>query len=43
MKPLQKKVQKSVVVHYNEDDVLPEEDCTVTVGREAIVGVLRAC
>jgi len=43
MKPLEKKVQRSVVVHNNEDDVPPEEDRTLTVGREAIVGVLRAC
>ena len=39
----EKKVQRSVVAHNNEDNVPPEEDRTLTVGREAIVGVLKAC
>lgn len=43
MKPLKKKVKGLVVVHNDEDYVPPEEDRMLTVGREAIVGVLRAC
>ena len=36
----EKKIQWLVVVQSHEDDVPPEEDRTLTVGREAIVGVL---
>ena len=37
-----KEIQRPVIVH-NDEDIPPEEDRTLTVGLEAIVGVLRAC
>jgi len=43
MKPLKKEIQWSVIAHNDEADIPPEEDRTLTVGLEAIIGVLRAC